>query len=278
MSSSEAGQCSEHSIPTAEFAECFVESDSNTTYILNTNTLMDTCNICMLKELRRPCGGDKTGVHLLAESRGPGTWSMDKDQFCSLENALYLAVGAKVSMTCIVCQNVGWVNGAMGMVKDLVYVPNMSPRSLPQFVWVDFCQTFTGLSLLPDDNTRCGWVPVHQMTMSEYKGDSCHASYTTHTQSQFPLHLAFTCTPWKAQGQSFCGKDVADLGSREQDHGLTYMFMSCITQLHNLCFIHGFTFDCFGPSINNFPIMVACKTKEVGLHILLEATMEMLGP
>jgi hypothetical protein len=60
---------------------------------------------------------------------------------------------AKVSMTCSVCQNVGLVNGAMGTVRDLVYVPNMSPRSLPQFVLVDFCQAFTGLSFLPDDNT-----------------------------------------------------------------------------------------------------------------------------
>jgi hypothetical protein len=126
----------------------------------STNTLMDTCNLCMLKELQRPCGGDKKGVHLLAESHGPGPWPMDKDQFCGLENALYLAVGAKVSMTCIVCQNVGLVSGAMGMVKDLVYVPNMSPRSLPQFVWVDFCQAFTGLSFLPGGRGKVAKIKV----------------------------------------------------------------------------------------------------------------------
>jgi hypothetical protein len=138
--------------------------------------------------------------------------------------------------------------------------------------------SYTGLTFFRDNESRRGWVPVHAATMSEYKGDSRNAGYTTHTRMAFPLRLAFAWTPWKVQGQTFHGKVLADLGCRERDHGLTYTVMSRVTQLRNLCFINGFTFNRFVPGINNLAKMVGRKAEEVRLRIIVEATMEMLGP
>jgi hypothetical protein len=43
------------------------------------------------------------------------------------------------------------VNGATGVVKDIVYAEDKKPPDLPIMVMVDFGEAYTGPSFFPDD-------------------------------------------------------------------------------------------------------------------------------
>ena len=48
-----------------------------------------------------------------------------------------------------------------------------------------------------------------------------------------PLKLCWAWTIWKAQGQTIKGKVVADISSKEREHGLTYTAFSRVTVFSN---------------------------------------------
>ena len=54
-----------------------------------------------------------------------------------------------------------------------------------------------------------------------------------------PLRLAWAWTIWKAQGQTLRGKVVIKLGSKEREHGLSYVAFSRARVLKNVGVIGG---------------------------------------
>lgn len=71
------------------------------------------------------------------------------DKFWGLETLLYACVGAHVMLHLNLCSKAGLVNGASGVVKDIVYEEGENAATdLPLFIVVDI-PTYTGPSFFP---------------------------------------------------------------------------------------------------------------------------------
>jgi hypothetical protein len=77
-------------------------------------------------------------------------------------------------------------------------------------VMVDFGEAYTGPSFSPDDIEKRGWVPIPTFTarFSECNKDQVRIDYT---REMMPMKLAWAWTIFKAQGQTFNYKVVANL-------------------------------------------------------------------
>lgn len=58
--------------------------------------------------------------------------------------------------------------------------------------------------------------------------------YVDMSREMIPLKLAWSWTIWKAQGQTFLGNIIVDLGKEEKEHGLTYVAFSRVRLLRGL--------------------------------------------
>jgi hypothetical protein len=272
-------KCSHHSMPAPQWENRFGETTNDVTRIFFTNVQVDDYNIKRLGQLSTPI------ALILARHNNRECNSFPPSFFRQLPNSLYLAVGAKVVMTQNVCQSVGLVNGATGVVKDIVYMQEPPPGeelqdrapNLPWFVWVDFGSNYKGPPFFPPAagaSCRRGWVPVHPVTINEKKRSG--AVYKEYSRTMLPLRLAYAWTPWKAQGQTFTGKIVADLGKSEREHGLTYTIFSRVTAFANLGIDGGLTLDRFTKSISTHEKMEPRKLEERRLAALSETTVQRL--
>jgi ATP-dependent exoDNAse (exonuclease V) alpha subunit len=186
------------------------------------------------------------------------------DLFWGLETTLFLCVGAHISLTINLCSKANLVNGATGVVKDIVYAEDKKPPDLPILVMVDFGEAYTGPSFFPDDIEKRGWVPIPTFTarFSKYNKDQVRIDYT---REMMPMKLAWAWTIWKAQGQTFNYKVVANLGKDEKEHGLTYVAMSRVTSLKLFGIAGGLTLDRLTSKILKQKRMVQRKLGEMKL-------------
>jgi hypothetical protein len=209
--------------------------DPDLMHLYTTNREVHEHNAKSLKALNKPI--------LLIEAHQTGkACKLPDDRFHNLPSTLHLCVGAKILMTSNVCQPVGLCNGAMGTVKDFIFDSTCAPPPcLPKFIWVDFCDGYTGPSYFPNDLARRGWVPVKPMVVETSTPDAKHENWNTHSRSMFPLRLSYALTIWKAQGQTIRGKFIVCLSTKEKEHGLTYTAFSRATVLTNIGIIGGLT-------------------------------------
>ena len=56
----------------------------------------------------------------------------------------------------------------------------------------------------------------------------------TYTRKQFPLRLAWAITIHKSQGTTIRGKYCVDLGTKEMNHGMTYVAFSRATKFSDI--------------------------------------------
>ena len=89
--------------------------------------------------------------------------------------------------------SVGLSNGAIGVVKDIVYKDGKSAPELPQYVWVDFDGYYCGESFFEDDD-RKGWFPVFPLSVDHFtaKKNSDADDTTKHTRTMLHLRLAWS--------------------------------------------------------------------------------------
>ena len=182
-------------------------------------------------------------------------------------------------MTSNVCLPAGLCNGTVGTVKDIIYKEGEAPPSLPWFVLVDFGDAYTGPDFFPDRDDRKGWVPVQPYTSTEWtaSGSSAGTGVTEHSRTMLPLKLAWAWTrTWKVQGQTIRGMLVADLGSKENEHGLSYTAFSRVTRLFNFGIIGGLTLERFTSKIKNQAKVAPRRVEESRLRTLAAATMARL--
>ena len=107
----------------------------------------------------------------------------------------------------------GLVNDAIGIVTDIVYGPNESPRtSMPAAIMMRW-DNYTGPCLT---NELFPLTPVTRHWTD--KGVNC-------TRTQFPICLAWAITIHKSQGMTLT-KAVIDIGEKEYAPGLTYVAFS----------------------------------------------------
>eukprot|EP00899_Mesostigma_viride_P028654 jgi/Mesvir1/8974/Mv25463-RA.1 len=145
----------------------------------------------------------------------------DADDAAGLETEICLAEGATVMLRSNLWLDHGLVNGAVGVVKAIVYNPGTKPPDVPAAVLVHF-PGYTG----PGFNGVPGLVVVEALTCPPfmYKGKFC-------TRTQLPLSLAWAITIHKSQGMTIgpgnpIQRAVVNIGSEEFAAGLTFVALS----------------------------------------------------
>jgi hypothetical protein len=151
------------------------------------------------------------------------------DDASGLEGTIALCVGAKVMLTRNLWVDCGLVNGKVGTVLGIVYDVGVKPPSLPLAVLVQF-DNYSGPCLQPHSV-----VPIVPRTSHWMDGRSfCQ-------RTQLPLRLCWATTIHKAQGLTL-DKAVVNVGKQDFSCGLTYVALSRVRQLQDLC-VHPIDFQ-----------------------------------
>jgi hypothetical protein len=151
-----------------------------------------------------------------------------------LESELFLCVGCKVLLLYNLWTLFRLVNGSVGIVVDIIYAPAAKPPALPIAVIVDF-PDYTGPSFFPDLPERRTWVPIAPARLTDDDGGA--------SRTQLPLRLTWAWTPWKIQGSTIRGPLLVNLPKKEKSHGLTYVTLSRVTNIRDLCFPLGVSYE-----------------------------------
>lgn len=137
-----------------------------------------------------------------------------------LEALLYLSIGCRVMLRRNLCVARGLVNGALGTVRSIVYLPENRPPALPHVVLVHF-DKFTGPYL------RNREFPILPVTSTwKDRGVEC-------SRRQFPLSLAYALTIHKSQGLTL-DRVAVELGDREVAPGASYVALSRARRLTDI--------------------------------------------
>ena len=118
----------------------------------------------------------------------------------------------------------GLCNGAIGVVKDIVYNNACSPPALPVALVVQFDESYIGPSIFTDSPQCVPIVPVRS------NSDTLGSAYE---RQQLPLRLAWSITIHKSQGLTL-SKAWIDLGTTEKVAGLAYVALSRVRKLDDL--------------------------------------------
>ena len=194
-----------------------------------------------------------------------------------LDANLFLCVNAKILLTGNVKLSAGLVNGATGVLHEIVYKNNRTAPSLPKFVLVDFGNQYKGPTFPPNYIECRGWVLVHPSTSKWYTAKySSPGNDDEHTCTILYLRLCWAWIVLKAQGQTTKNKFFINMGKREKEHGLTYVSMSPVTKFSNIGIHNGITFNWSYKCIRNHKKMTPRIHEETCLHALCAETIKML--
>jgi len=119
-----------------------------------------------------------------------------------LELELLIVVGARVMLTSNLWTNAGLVNGALGVIQQIVYNPGSSPLEPPTYVLVRF-DNYLGV---PRDKSIPQVVPITPIKKGNRK--------------QLPVKLAWGLTIHKSQGFTL-EKAAINIGKQERK-GMTF--------------------------------------------------------
>ena len=150
------------------------------------------------------------------------SYHADSDEAGGLERVLALCIGARVMLTHNIWVEMGLVNGSIGFVKGILFQQGTKPPVLPKAVFVHFPQ-YKGPTMQPGDVIPVVPRSFHWKTKN-----------TTCARTQIPLNLAWSMTIHKSQGLTL-DKAVIDLGSKEIAMGLSYVALSRVRSLDDLC-------------------------------------------
>ena len=150
----------------------------------------------------------------------------------NLESKLFLAIGAKVMLTQNIWTEQGLVNGAIGMVCDIVWDDGVtSPREEPPLALLINFEEYQGPEFVMQGEKRL--IPIFRVT-SEFpvNREVCR-------RTQFPLTLAYAITIHKSQGLTV-DKAVLNISKKDFAPGLTYVAISRVKSLRGLLFLEPF--------------------------------------
>ena len=158
------GCCSRHSMGDTQWSELGF-NQPNTTHLFSTNAEVDSHNVKALKSLQLPI--------VKIKAINTTTWMRQQtpDRCGQLHNVLFLARGAKVTLTYNLSPEIGLANGSSRVVKDVVYRAGESPKKhLPYCVWVEM-EGYTGPSFFPTRGEDAeGEVKMRKGSQQHMKG------------------------------------------------------------------------------------------------------------
>jgi ATP-dependent DNA helicase PIF1 len=155
----------------------------------------------------------------------------------------------------------GLVNGANGVIKDIVYPIEKSQHCLPSAIFVEF-KFYKGPKFFLENDDRKDWIPINPLT----------AYNNTHncSRTQLPIRLAYALTIHKSQGQTI-DKAVIDLGKSEQSLGLTFVALSRLRNFRDFL-IYPFALDRLNKISQSTSLQPRLK-EEARIRLLIQNTL-----
>ena len=114
------------------------------------------------------------------------------DQSASLQKSLYISKNAKVMLSVNLCVQYGLFNGAMGIVRLIIYKAGTKPPDMPDVVLVQF-PGYSGLPFIPENPKLIPITPVERVMNCV-----CYCC----KRKQVPLRLGWATTIHKCQGMT----------------------------------------------------------------------------
>lgn len=218
-------------------------------------------NKLKLMELNMPI------VPLLAKNSNSRCKNADDDYFGGLPNEIYLSINSQVLLTTNEWTETGLVNGATGIIHDIIY-PNKQQLSLldtlPDIVLVDFDQ-YSGPSFFHDDD-RKKVIPIYTRQM--------RSKYHDGHRTQMPIRLNYATTIHKSQGSTL-SSGIIDLGKRETSLGLTFVALSRFKNINDFL-IKPFPFQRID-NIKNHKSLKVRLEEEIRIDYLVEETKKIFS-
>jgi len=139
----------------------------------------------------------------------------------SVDKTLYLAKGARVSLTVNRCTKRGLTNGASGTVVAIIYGKDIAPPALPRCVIVQFDHL---------KNTDIACIPGYpgSVAITPYA-----ARWKSYVRNQIPLILSWAITIHKSQGMTL-PKVVIDTGRATFAPGILYTALSRVKSFSDI--------------------------------------------
>jgi ATP-dependent DNA helicase PIF1 len=150
-----------------------------------------------------------------------------------LESQLLLARGSRVMLTTNLWTEAGLVNGATGIVQDLLFEEDQGPPFLPITVLISF-ENYKEPTITSLEGEKVVPIAPIRRTWESRSGILCSCL-------QVPVRLAWAITVHKSQGLTL-QKAVIDLGDNEFTAGLSFVAISRVRSLEDILFKH-FTFE-----------------------------------
>jgi len=186
-------------------------ANDDVVHLYTTNKEVSKRNLYCLQQKKKPI------VRINSLNTGKGKQATP-NQAGGLVSSLFLCEGAKIIFIKNVAQQVGLCNGSTGTIAAFVFENDKPPPNLPQYVIVDFGDSYKGKPLFGDDTDKAGWVPIFPETHEWQSQNSTNLNeMAKHSRSMLPIRLCYAWTIWKAQGQTLKCKIVVNLGKQKRN-------------------------------------------------------------
>ena len=221
-----------------------------------TREKVEEINNCKLNQLNQPI------AILTSENIPSRAKNLADENFKQLTNIKYIAIGAPIIYLWNTWKEAGLLNGAQGVVKDIIYPANRNKDSQPETIIVKF-DVWNGPQFFTDPNKH-NWIPLN--VVSYYNPDkNC-------TRTGFPFSVCFAITVHKAQGSTF-DMGIIDFGENEFALGMAYTQLSRFKDINRLL-IHPFSYERVTSAIRNQPGFIKRLKEEERLETLATNTIE----
>ena len=108
------------------------------------------------------------------------------------------------------------------------------------YVLLDFGEFYSGVNYFENNGPeKKDWVSIKHTTMEWWGVENKEKK--TYMRTQLPLILAWAMTIHKSQGITINGKYYVDLGTKEMNHGMTYIAFSRATKISDIRLISPLT-------------------------------------
>jgi hypothetical protein len=206
-----------------------------------------------LKQLKMPICQCKSINNPSSASR------YDEDNFFGLKNVVNLSINAKITLTTNLWTEKGLVNGANGVIKDILF---SNLNTLPSAILIEFDQ-YTGPKIFDSNDYRHNWIPINPF--------DAFCQLNQASRKQYPLRLGYALTIHKSQGQTL-SKAVIDLGKKETSLGLTFVALSRLKNYKDLL-LYPFTLERL-QKISNSKSLQPRLNEEKRTKKIIENTLE----
>ena len=166
---------------------------------------------------------------LTAVNRPTRVKNYSDENFYGLSNLHYICTDSKITLTNNLWTAKGLVNGANGIIKDILYKPN---DNLPFAILIEFNE-YTGPRFFQENDPKRNWIPINPLNI--------FSKALNMSRTQFPIRLAYALTIHKAQGQTL-KRIIVELGKKEATLGLTFVALSRVKNVNDFL-IHPFPLD-----------------------------------